>query len=116
MTSTITIDVPLRKLPIHRSLLRPILLGGGERQWVMTNYTIIITLLFGAGLHLSTIITAFLLGTLGHLALVRLAQYDAEFSQVYFRYRRYQTWYPAQCSVTNKNHPVIPAMSHGRRP
>lgn len=106
----------IRKLPIHRSLVRPFLLAGGERKLVMTNYTVIALLLFGAGLNVFTIITACLLATVGHVFLVKLASYDAQFFQIYTRYRRYQEWYPAQSSVWNKNHPVKKAVVKGARP
>ena len=73
----------IRSLPIHRSLVRPILFAGGERKLVMINYTVIATLLFGAGLNTLTIVTSVLLATLGHICLVKLANYDAQFAQVY---------------------------------
>jgi len=106
----------LRRIPLHRSLLRPILFAGGERKWVMTNYTLIATLLFGAGLHWSTMIAAILLATVGHLTLVKLANYDPQLSLIYSRYRRYRDWYPAQSNVFNRQHPVKPAMVKGVRP
>jgi len=106
----------LRRLPIHRSLCRPILFGGGERKLVMLNYTIITVLLFGAGLNTLTIITATLLLTLGHIVLVKLANYEPHFMQIYLRYRRYQDWYPAQSPVTYQQHPVRSAVVRGVRP
>jgi type IV secretory pathway TrbD component len=105
----------IRRLPIHRSLSRPILFGGGERKLVMLNYTIITVLLFGAGLNSLTIITAGLLATLGHMVLVKLANYDAQFLQIYLRYRRYQDWYPALSTVCCRNHVVRPAVMKGAR-
>jgi type IV secretion system protein VirB3 len=107
---------PLRRLPIHRSLLRPIFLGGGERKLVMLNCTLIAVLLFGAGLTALTIVTALLLATLGQLVLIRLAQYDPHCMQVYLRYRYYQQYYPAQSTVFHKFHRVRPAVVKGARP
>ncbi len=106
----------LRRLPIHRSLLRPILFAGGERKLMMMNYTLIITLIFGARINSLTVLSSTLLFTAGHMCLIKLANYDPQFSLIYLRYRRYQDWYPAQSSITNKNHPVIPAIQRGARP
>lgn len=116
MSSAIGAAPILRRLPIHSSLIRPILLAGGERQWVMMNYTLIATLLFGAGLNTFTILSAVLLATIGHICLVKLAGIDAQLSKIYLRYRRYQLFYPAQSSVWSSNHPVKPSMSRGIRP
>jgi type IV secretion system protein TrbD len=106
----------LRRLPIHRSLSRPVLFAGGERKLVMLNYTVITVLLFGAGLNTLTIMTAVLLVTLGHMVLVKLANYDAQFMQVYSRYRRYQDCYPAQSSVWCRQHMTRSAVVKGVRP
>lgn len=106
----------IRRLPIHRSLVRPMLLAGGERKLVMLNYTLIAVLLLGAGLNALTIITALLLATAGHISLVRLASYDAQLMQIYLRYRYYANWYTAQASIHNKHHPVRPAVIKGARP
>ncbi len=106
----------IRRIPLHRSLLRPILLAGGERKWVMTNYTLIATLLFGAGISWLTIITVMILATIGHIVLVKFANYDPQLSLIYSRYRRYCDWYPAQSNALNRNHPVKPAIMKGVRP
>lgn len=106
----------IRRLPIHRSLVRPMLLAGGERKLVMLNYTLIAVLLLGAGLNALTIVTALLLATAGHIGLVQLANYDAQFMQIYLRYRYYANWYAAQASIYNKHHPVRPAVIKGVRP
>ncbi len=106
----------VRRLPIHRSLTRPILLGGGERKLVMMNYTLIAILLFGAGLNSLTLITAVLLASAGQFILIKLAYYDAHCMQVYLRYRTYRPYYSAQSTVLNKLHPVKPAIVKGARP
>lgn len=106
----------LRRLPIHRSLVRSLLFMGGERKLVMINFTLILVLLFGAGLNALTIVTAIFLATLGHLCLVKLATYDPQFSQIYSRYRRYQDWYPAKSNYCNTYHPVKSAIAKGVRP
>lgn len=106
----------LRRLTIHRALMRPILLAGGERKLVMLNFTLIAALLMGAGLNTLSILTAILLGTLGHMGLVRLAKYDPQFLTIYLRYRQYRDWYSAQSNQFNQAHPVKCAISRGIRP
>ncbi len=106
---------PLRRLTIHRSLVRPLLLAGGERKLVMLNYVFIAVLLLGAGLNTLTIITAIVLATAGHTALMKLATYDPQFLRVYLRYRYYALYYSAQSSLYNKHHPVRPAVVKGVR-
>jgi type IV secretory pathway TrbD component len=106
----------LRRLPIHRSLIRPLLFAGGERKLVMLNYTIIMVLLFGAGLNALTIITALLSATLGNMLLAKLAKYDHLFTQIYSRYRRYQDWYSAQSTTHCKCHAIRLSVTRGVRP
>ena len=55
----------LRRLPFRRSLIRPFLLAGGERSFVLSNVTLMACLLLGVGLTKFTLMTAGLLATLG---------------------------------------------------
>jgi type IV secretory pathway TrbD component len=87
-----------RRIPIHRSLSRPILLAGGERELVMVNAVIVAALVFGAGFTLPALLTAALFGVLGHLALVRMAKLDPQLRAVYARHIHYQDYYPARAS------------------
>jgi type IV secretion system protein VirB3 len=81
--------------PIHQSLIRPILLGGAERTLVLLNMTLTVMLIFGAGLQISTMLSAIFLIVFGQGILVRLGKYDANFSQVYLRHIRYKDFYLA---------------------
>lgn len=87
-----------RRIPIHRSLSRPILMAGGERELVMVNGVIVAALIFGAGFTLPALIMAALFGIVGHLALVRMAQLDPQLRAVYSRHIHYQDYYPARAS------------------
>lgn len=92
----------LRRLPFRRSLIRPFLLAGGERSFVLTNVTLMACLLLGVGLTKFTLMTAGLLATLGQWGLVQAAKADPQMSQVYLRHIHYQDFYSAQASVQAK--------------
>ena len=85
-----------RRIPIHPSLTRPLLLAGAERELVLVNGTIIAALIFGVGVHWVSLTIAGLLATVGHWALIRAAKYDARLSRIYVRHVRYQSYYPAR--------------------
>jgi type IV secretion system protein TrbD len=85
-----------RRAPIHPSLIRPLLLGGAERELVLLNGTIIAALIFGVGFHWVSLTIAGLLATIGHWALTRAAKYDPRLSRIYVRHVRYQPYYPAR--------------------
>lgn len=83
-----------RKVILHASLTRPILLGGGERELVLVNGVVAAGLIFGIGSW-----QAALLGigfaVVVHWALVELAKKDTQFFSVYKRHITYQDYYPA---------------------
>jgi type IV secretion system protein VirB3 len=82
-----------RRLVVHRSLIRPILLAGAERRLVMINATLITTLVLGVGLFPVTVISALLLATLGHWCLVQAANSDPMMTAIYLRHLRYDDVY-----------------------
>ena len=71
-----------RAVPLHAALVRPILLGGAERELVIIEATAVFVLLFGVGLHLLTLALAVLLATAGHGALVLAARRDPQMLRV----------------------------------
>ena len=85
-----------RRVPIHPSLTRPLLLGGAERELVLVNGTVIAALIFGVGFHSVSLAIAGVLATAGHWALIRAAKYDPRLSRIYVRHVRYQAYYPAR--------------------
>ncbi len=93
--------------PLHPSLVRPILLGGAERELVLINAILIAVLLLGIGPHLLTFLTAALLATAGHSILVLAASYDPQMWRVYSRHLAYSTFYPARALYTAR-----PALIH----
>ncbi len=88
-----------RELAIHRSLVRPNLLAGADRELVLINIFVAMALVFGAGLSFVTLGLAAFQVTVGHFALVQAAKYDPEFRRVYLRHVRHRTYYPARSSV-----------------
>jgi len=82
--------------PLHPSLVRPILLAGAERELVLLNAIVITALLLGIGPHPLTLITAALLATAGHSALVLAARFDPQIWRVYARHVVHRSFYPAR--------------------
>ena len=85
-----------RRIPIHPSLTRPVLLAGAERELVLVNGTIVAALIFGVGVHWTSLTMAAVLATLGHWGLTRAAKHDPHLSRIYIRHVRYQEHYPAR--------------------
>jgi type IV secretion system protein VirB3 len=88
-----------RRIPIHPSLTRPVLLAGAERELVLVNGTIVAALIFGVGVHWASLAVAGLLASLGHWALTRAAKHDPHLSRIYVRHIRYQVFYPARSAA-----------------
>lgn len=92
-------DKTIRKIILHRSLLRPMLFAGGEKRLVLLNMTLIAVLLLGLGVHYITISLALFLATIGHWCLVQAAKADPMMSRIYLRHIQYQERYSATSSV-----------------
>ena len=103
-------DAP-RRLPIHLSLTRPLLLAGAERELVLLNGTLIAALIFGVGVHWASLGMAVLLATVGHWGLTRAAKHDPQLSRVYVRHVRYQEYYPARAEVQASPAYVFPSVA-----
>lgn len=87
--STIT-----RRIPLHRSLLRPQLILGGERGLVMLNLITAAALIFGLGGKFG-IIGGVVLFAVVHYALVAMAKRDDQAFDVYRTHIHLQKYYPA---------------------
>ncbi len=99
--------------PIHPSLVRPILLGGAERELVLINLILIVVLVLGVGPHPLTLLLALLLGSAGHSLLVLAARFDPQMWRVYARHVIYQPYYPAAARF---DAPLAPVHPFNRRP
>ncbi|MBT8248600.1 MAG: VirB3 family type IV secretion system protein [Acidimicrobiia bacterium] len=98
----------LRQTALHPSLIRPILLGGAEREPVLVNVILIFALVLGVGPHPLTFLLAITLGTLGHSALVWAARHDSQIWKVYSRHLRYRRFYPARSRFDARLSPIHP--------
>ena len=90
-----------RAIPIHLSLIRPILLMGAERELVLISGILAAVLVMSLARLLFTIIgVVFWALSLG--ALQRAAKSDPQFTRVYLRHTRYRAYYPAQSRATSR--------------
>ncbi|MGA5726594.1 conjugal transfer protein TrbD [Ralstonia thomasii] len=88
-----------RKVPLRKSLNRPILVGGGERTLMYLLVVGCAMLVFGVGSK-EGIVAGILLWVAGHWALVKMAKADPQMFDVYKRHRLYQIFYPALAHFT----------------
>lgn len=87
----------LRKVVLHQSLIRPLLLGGAERTLALLNGVVSAGLIFGIGSWQAAVLgVAF--AFVVHWGLVELAKKDTQFFDIYRRHIQYQDYYPAQAS------------------
>ncbi len=93
-TSDARLDRP-RTIAIHRSLTRPILLGGADRELALANGVVVAALLLGIGPSWYTVPVSTALFVIGHWGLVLLAKQDPDFRRVYVRHVQLPAWYPA---------------------
>ena len=91
-----------RKIPVHPSLIRPLLLAGAERELVLVNVVVIAALIFGVGFYWLSLLVAFFLATAGHWLLVQAATLDPYLSRIYKRHLDYEGFYLAQASALSR--------------
>ena len=86
--------LPPGAAPIHESLNRPLLLLGGERQWM-----ILLGLLCGIFgfvlMHWWSFVLGVVLWFAGRAPLVHAAKADPQLSKTARRFLKYKTFYPA---------------------
>jgi len=87
----------LRRVPVHRSGIRPHLLLGGDRELVLLTGLMALTLTMAAMNPASAAIGIFLwFASLGALRL--MAKADPRMRDVYLRARRYRSYYPPRAT------------------
>jgi type IV secretion system protein VirB3 len=84
-----------RTIPIHASLMRPILLMGAERELLLISAIIAAVLVLSLQQLLFTVVGV-VFWCLSLAALQRAAKTDPQFSRVYLRHARYRGYYAAQ--------------------
>lgn len=98
----------LRRLPIHRALNRPDLMGGCERELLLLTGLITLTLVVVA-LNIFAAIAGVFIWTVSVAGLRAMAKADPFMSKVYIRHIKYKTFYPAHSS------PFAPGAVHSRK-
>lgn len=88
-----------RKVVLHQSLIRPILLGGAERTLALMNGVVAAGMIFGIG-SWQAAVAGLVFAVAIHSLLVQLAKKDSQFFDVYKRHIQYQDYYPAKASYT----------------
>jgi type IV secretion system protein VirB3 len=100
-----------RTVTIHRSLTRPLLLAGADRELALANGVVVAGLLLGIGLSWYTAGVSAVLLVVGHWGLVLLAKHDPEIRRVYLRHTRLAAYYPAAPREPRWSplaHPAVP--------
>ena len=90
-----------RVIPLHRALIRPILVLGAERELVLSTALLAAGLIFSVHQWWSVVIGGGL-WLVGLATLQRMANADPLLSQVLARQLRYQRWYPARATPFGK--------------
>jgi len=93
------------KTPIHESLNRPILLMGGERNFVLMLAVIAGVFILSLA-KLWAAVAGLVLWTVGQWTLARAAAYDAQLSKTGLRSLRYRRYYPAQATPFGRTREV----------
>jgi type IV secretory pathway TrbD component len=98
-----------RTVPIHLSLIRPILLMGAERELVLISGIIAAVLVMSLERIVFTIVGV-VFWSLSLAVLQKAAKADPQFSRVYLRHTRYRAYYAAQSRVSARFAPVREGM------
>ena len=85
----------LRKVAIHRSLVRPQLLMGGDRELVLSLVTVCAMLIFAIFTWTAAVMGIMLL-LVGMYVLKLMAKSDPQLRQVYLRHIKYRLTYAAR--------------------
>lgn len=88
-----------RRITIHRSLNRPHLLLGAERNLVLMSGVITALLLFTGSISPTTIVVGLTFWIGSFWVLLRMAKADPHMSKVYQRHIRYRAYYNAHSCI-----------------
>ena len=99
--------------PIHPALYRPVLFAGAEPAVVVLEVTTAFALVFGAGLHVATVLLALFYLTVVHAVMVWVARHDAHMTALYVRSLASRDFYPPHAGVHGGSPPVHAAIPRG---
>lgn len=108
--SASTLERP-RTIAVHRSLTRPVLMAGADRELALSNGVVVAALLLGIGPSWYTASVSLALLLVGHWALVLLAKHDPELRPIYLRHVALAGYYPARAHEVRRAPPVHPSVS-----
>lgn len=97
----------VRRIPIHRSLNRPTLVLGGDRELVMGAALLAGVLIFSISTWWGVALGLLLWATAITL-LSRMAKADPLLRQVFLRHQRYQTYFAASARWCGRSRVVAP--------
>ncbi|MGD0475615.1 MAG: conjugal transfer protein TrbD [Candidatus Velthaea sp.] len=87
-----------RKIDVHLSLTRPLLMMGCEREPLMISAIIAVTLVFMLG-NLVLAIAGVAFWVISVAVLGRMAKADSQMTKIYLRHVKYRSFYPAGSAV-----------------
>lgn len=87
-----------RKIDVHLSLTRPLLMMGCEREPLLISATIAVTLVFMLG-NLVLAVAGVAFWVIAVAIMQRMTKSDSQMSKIYLRHVKYRSFYPAQPSV-----------------
>lgn len=87
----------MRKIPLHPSTIRPLLLAGAEREVTLVNGVLTVALTFYTTLYLSVFLGIAVVGVglFAQFVARTAAKKDPMGLKVYKRHIHYKPWYPA---------------------
>jgi len=90
-----------RQIPVHQSLVKPLLFAGGDRELVLLNLIGQVGLFFMQGISALSVSLFLLVGGSVHVVLVVMGKKDPMMRSVWLQYRTYRSFYPArsECRV-----------------
>jgi type IV secretion system protein TrbD len=100
----------LEQHPIHPALYRPVLFAGAEPAVVALEVTTAFALVFGAGLHVATILLALFYLTVVHAVMVWVARHDPDMTALYVRSLACRDFYLPHGSVHGGSPSVLAAI------
>jgi type IV secretion system protein VirB3 len=87
-----------RKIDVHLSLTRPLLMMGCEREPLIISALLAVTMVFMLrSIVLAIVGVAFWVISVGVLG--RMSKSDSQMSKIYLRHIKYRSFYPAQASL-----------------
>ena len=99
--------------PIHPALYRPVLFAGAEPAVVVLEVTTAFALVFGAGLHVATVLLALFYLTVVHSVMVWVAKHDPHMTALYVRSLSSRDYYAPHAAVHGGVPPVHAAIPRG---